>query len=788
MSKWYFRPSNLEGRPGNRLFWTTLLAWGLLLAAPVHAELDPVRMQLQWKHQFEFAGFYAAKEKGFYEEVGLDVELLEFDQNTDLVGDVLSGKVDFSLGYSTLIADYLNEAPVVLLANLLKRSPIAIVAQPNIASPADLAGKTIMGMMDTEGKAALLMMLRASGVSPKQIKHVPPTFNVDAFVDGKVDAMVVFTSNEIFELEQRNKAFRLFDPSLYGAEHYDGNLFTSRKQLQKHPLRVQRFLTATLRGWRYAMSHPDEVVQLIYEKYNTQKKSLAALQFEAQQISTLMMANVSPIGSIDPLRLRMIGANYIATGLVPEDKPLVFTDFIYRLPASRLHLNPAERAYLKDKKSIRYCIDPDWMPFEQIEQGRHVGMSADYFAIFSTFLDTPLKLIPTRSWAQSLHFAQSRQCDLLSLAMDTPERRSYLNFTTPYLSFPLAVATRNNTVFIPDIESIIDKPLGVVEGNAFAERLRQRYPSINLTKVANLRAGMNQVAKGRLFGFIGSLATIGYVLQNDYIGELKIAGKFAEHWELGIAVRNDDPMLLSVMQKAVSNLTTEDRQTISNTWLPVTIKEGVDYHLVLTMVAVALMILAVLAYLQYVQNRFVSKLKVANEEIEFKNTQLKQLSITDPLTGLYNRLKLDEILQHEYNQFQRYGTPFSVMILDLDHFKQVNDDHGHLTGDQVLITLTQRLRDDIRKTDQIGRWGGEEFLIVCPNTPLDQAGILAEKLAVRVRESSLPERISMSVSIGVAQIEPGLNPDQLVEQADSALYQAKNAGRNRVIRHSMRKT
>jgi polar amino acid transport system substrate-binding protein len=742
--------------------------------------LDRVRLQLQWKHQFEFAGFYAAEAQGYYADAGLEVEFVEFTNQTDTLTSLLDGTTDFALGYSSVIADYLQGQPVVLLANFLKRSPIAIVAQTHILTPRDLVGKRVMGIADNVDNITLLMMFDKFGVSPESVVHVPPSYNTEAFIRGEVEAMVVFTSNEVFELDRAGKHYNLFDPSLFGAEHYDVNLYTSRDQLQRHPDRVRRFREASIRGWQYALDNQSEIVDLIRDRYNTQGKSEDALRFEAAQIKNAVMPEVSPIGSIDEHRLVMIGADFIELGIVPAGTPLAFDGFLYREPTQQLQLSAGEQDYLAKKKVIRYCSDPDWMPLEKIEQGRHIGMSADYMALFAERLHIDLQLVPSDSWGRSLQFAEQRQCDLLSLAMDTPERRVYMSFTEPYLNFPLVIATRKDTLFILDLESILDKPLGVVQGYAFAELLHDRYPGINLVEVANLSRGLEQVANGELHGFIDSLATIGYVLQQEYLGELKIAGKFTEQWQLALAVRNDDPMLLDIQQKAVASITPEEHREITNRWLAVTYQEGIDRALVLRLMLAAAVIFMAFLYHSFVQARYVGRLRQANAEIRSKNEQLETLATTDKLTGLFNRHRLDELLSRQQLLFSRYRHNFSLILVDIDWFKRINDTLGHQAGDNVLRETAGLLSSGIRESDIIGRWGGEEFLIICVETDLAQAGVLAEKLRQRVGAHPFRSGVRQTISLGVAQMVDHQGPDALLKAADQALYQSKRAGRDRV--------
>jgi len=170
----------------------------------------------------------------------------------------------------------------------------------------------------------------------------------------------------------------------------------------------------------------------------------------------------------------------------------------------------------------------------------------------------------------------------------------------------------------------------------------------------------------------------------------------------------------------------------------------------------------------------------AQAQLVRKNAQLERLSVSDTLTGLSNRLRLDQVLGQEAARQARNGAPVSVILLDLDHFKAVNDQHGHPVGDRVLVTIGQLLKAGSRQTDEVGRWGGEEFLIVCRDTDLAGACALAQKLRERIAMQDFGGVGRRSASFGVAQLGDGEDVEGLVARADVALYRAKHAGRDRV--------
>ncbi|MBY0444157.1 MAG: diguanylate cyclase, partial [Burkholderiales bacterium] len=165
-------------------------------------------------------------------------------------------------------------------------------------------------------------------------------------------------------------------------------------------------------------------------------------------------------------------------------------------------------------------------------------------------------------------------------------------------------------------------------------------------------------------------------------------------------------------------------------------------------------------------------------ELVEKNKELEQLAVTDRLTGLYNRLFLDQVLEREFSTIGRHGTTFSLILLDIDHFKQVNDTYGHHAGDEVLKSISKILKESVRESDVVGRWGGEEFLVLCPNTSRTDALKIAKKLRLAIEQYDFASIGCRTASFGVASYQQGDTIATVEARADKALYLAKDKGRN----------
>jgi len=189
--------------------------------------------------------------------------------------------------------------------------------------------------------------------------------------------------------------------------------------------------------------------------------------------------------------------------------------------------------------------------------------------------------------------------------------------------------------------------------------------------------------------------------------------------------------------------------------------------------------MTVRAAIQRSNNAF-AQIQATQSELVEKNRQLETLSRTDQLTGVFNRRRLDEVLIDEFERHRRTGSLFSIILIDVDRFKSVNDNHGHQIGDQVLMELADCMLATKRPSDIVGRWGGEEFLLICPDTGLQEAVQFAQLLRRAVAERDFSVTRQMTASLGVACVQEGDTIHGMIARADQALYRGKKNGRNRV--------
>lgn len=437
-------------------------------------------------------------------------------------------------------------------------------------------------------------------------------------------------------------------------------------------------------------------------------------------------------------------------------------------PAAAAGLSAEQRRYLDAHGPITMCVDPDWAPFEIINgRGEHEGIAGDLVRLAAAKAGATLRLVKTRDWDESIDFSKSGKCEILSFLNQSPKRDEWLVFTDPIFSDPNVFITREEHGPIGDPAALTGESIAFPKGTAMEERIRRDYPNLRVIDTESEAEAIALVSERKADMTMRSLIVAAHTIKTEGLFNLKIAGKLPDFANrLRIGVRREAPVLRDILNVGVTAISEAERNEIVNRHVSIKIQAAVDNRLIYAaMAGVLAAILAAGAWTWWMR---------------CKNKALERLSETDVLTGLHNRKKIETEFFREFARSRRYKRPFSVMVLDIDHFKKINDDFGHVMGDKVIVQISRLAAASIRHADFIGRWGGEEFLLLCPETPLLEASVVAERVRQAVAAAGYDTGRSHSVSIGVAEMRDDDSEEGLLKRADAALYQAKNAGRNRV--------
>lgn len=505
-----------------------------------------VSLQLSWHHQFQFAGYYAAVEKGFYQDVGLDVTLLEGGPGTQCNEEMLR-EIDFCNVSGSAVKQRVEGEKIVVLASIIQHSPIVLITKKDsgLYTPHDLIGKKVEMLLSGTPVPEIQAMFNDEGVKLSQLIPMENTKGIGALLMGKVDAIYGFLSSEPFQLRKAGVEYNVISPKRYGIDFYGDALITSEQQLEDTS-KVDRFLEASLKGWRYAMSNQQEMADLIVEKY-TSERSRENLLAEAKVIEKLMLPKLIEIGHINPGRWRHTAERLASMGLI--DSEFSLDGFIYE----------ADKA-------------------------------TDYVVV-----------------------------------------------------------------------------------------------------IRMLIAGL---------------------------------------------------LLMTVVMSIL--------------WL-------FNYRL----------------------SQEIAERKKAQVRLRKAKEHADRRAYTDDLSGLGNRRAVYEQGEDVIKLAEDQGFPLSLIIIDIDHFKKVNDQYGHLVGDKVICAVAQIILGMVRSRDIHGRIGGEEFAILLPDTELKGAIELAERVRQAIAQLSInvnDGHVSITASFGVTAF--GNSNDDInsfIKRCDDALYKAKHQGRNRVV-------
>jgi PAS domain S-box-containing protein len=389
--------------------WILAASW-----CPAQAPAEPrekVTLQLKWHHQFQFAGYYAALEKGYYREAGLEVDIREGELGCDTVQEVVSGRAQFGVGNCSLLLSRQKGQPVVVLAAIFQHSPLILLARPEagIHSVHDLVGKRVMIEDNAE---ELNAYLRKEGVSLDSLIRLPHTFDPQDLLRGNVDCISAFVDDEPYYLEEAHKPFLALSPLMGGIDFYGDNLFTSEAELKHHPAQARAFREASLKGWKYAMQHPEEMADMILARYGGHRNR-DFLLYEARKMMPLVQPNLVDMGYMYSGRWQHVVDTYEELGLLPTSFRL--DGFLY---------DPQARAQQDYQRLMKLLV-------AVLVMGGCLGGAALVFLRLNLRLKGEIASRHKAEWAIRLEHEQAERylaiAEVILVAFDTQGRVTLLN-------------------------------------------------------------------------------------------------------------------------------------------------------------------------------------------------------------------------------------------------------------------------------------------------------------------------------------------------------------------------
>ncbi len=305
---------------------------------PATRNLEKVTLQLKWRHQFQFAGYYAAQSQGFYQQEGLNVNILEGGKDKSAVEMVSTGKAQYGVSDSEILLDYAHGKPIILMGAIFQHSPYVLLSRQDskILSPADLVGKRVM-LGDNQGATQFKVILKHEGINLNKITILPHSWNSQDLIDRKVDAISAYISAEPNYLRAHGIKPLILNSINYGVDFYGDTLFTSKVEAQQHTQRVEAFFRATQKGWEYALEHKEQLAEQIMTMPGVVERGITReiLLNEARDMEPLILPNIVEIGHTNPGRWQYIADELSSLKLV--DKPINLRGFFFE-PDSNMPL------------------------------------------------------------------------------------------------------------------------------------------------------------------------------------------------------------------------------------------------------------------------------------------------------------------------------------------------------------------------------------------------------------------------------------------------------------------
>ncbi len=792
--------------------------------------LDSVTLQLKSTHSFEFAGYYAAIEQGYYRDAGLTVTIREAQRNIDPVSEVINGRAEFGTGSSSLLLDRYVGKPVVVVAVIFQHSPYVLIARQT-ESIHDLADKTL----NLEPQATeLLAYLKSAGISLEKITVLDNNNDVQDLISGKVRAIAASSIIQPYNLDRANFAYQSYTPRSAGIDFYGDNLFTSESELKEHPERVKSFRAASMRGWKFAMQHSEETTNLILEKYS-QRHPRQYFLFQARGMMSLIHPELIEMGDMDMGRWRHIADTYADIDLLPKEYSL--DELLYR-HARKINLDNVYAGLIilllliiiissfsfyiyRLKRKLARSINTGMLA-EQQEVSRNnilelLANGAPLKTILNVIVTGVEQSTPAMLCSITL-LDNSGNHLLMGAAPSLPDfytRAMHGIETGVGVASCGTAAFTGQRVIVEDIQthpywsafkditfraklgSCWSEPIHAANGKVLGtfaiyhhEACKPTNTDIQLLeKTANIAA----IALGRhhadqelkekeklLSDILENVSA--YIYMKDRQGRYLFANRMLRELfnaPMEEIVGFDDSKFYdanTAAQMHQSDLrvlkggeTLRSEDTIPN---PLTNQ--------------TLIYLTIKLPLRHEDGSIYALCGIATDISEQKEIEeyMRHMAQYDTLTNMPNRALFSDRLQQAFSAAKRGHEHFALMFIDLDKFKPINDNYGHAVGDLLLKEAAQRMQSCVRQSDTVARIGGDEFVVLLASLKDD---LDTQEVAEKIRHAlNLPFQISghalnISSSIGVA-IYPihGDNEKELVKNADLAMYCAKENGRNNV--------
>jgi diguanylate cyclase (GGDEF)-like protein len=467
-----------------------------------------------------------------------------------------------------------------------------------------------------------------------------------------------------------------------------------------------------------------------------------------------------------------------------EERWINEDNLYYKKQLKKVTLSRQEQKFLSQNSNIDVGHLASLAPVTFIdENGDFSGIDNDILELISTRTGLNFNYIGYDSWHQLYQDMLSGEIDMLTSITPTETRRELLLFSKEYWENPWVIVHPQFIGRQSKLESFYGKELAIVKGYYLVSYLREQHPLISLKTVKDRQEGLQAVQQGKAEGFIATIASASELLKQESLVSLMmsaIEGVPPDKSHFGI--NKQKPYLQSIVNKGLSSISLEEKNEIHNRWFNIDINTGLDKAVVMRVALQFSLLILVILSIIIVWNRRLKAEVTQRKQLEEK---MKYMATHDDLTGLANRVLLKDRINSAIDLHERQSLQIAVLFLDLDGFKNVNDNHGHDVGDELLLLVAKRLQSCVRKSDTVVRFGGDEFVLLLTGLHhANEASYVAEKVLKLLQTpfELSSTKVIIGCSIGIAMYPTdGTNDSDLLKEADTLMYQVKAAGKNHYL-------
>lgn len=739
-----------------------------------------VRLQLKWKHQFQFAGYYAAKEKGFYEDEGLRVDILPYD-GEDPVKAVVEGRAEFGIGNSELLVNRANGDDIVILAAIFQHSPLVFLTKDDseIQSVQDFIGKKVA----LEAQSAELdVFLKSEGVDRSDFRVMPHGTSTQPLIDGEVDVMSAYLTDEPYELKRLDIGYKVISARSSGIDFYGDCLFTTSDMVKKNPELVKSMIAASLKGWSYAFDNESEVIQLIRSKYDM-RHSAEHLAFEADQMERVVLPDAIEIGYMNANRWKAIEKIFLSAGIIKDSVDM--DGFLYGIASEGIE--GAERLVSWSYIALALALAVTVAVFAYLPYRKRLKVENE---LRRELNDAEVEIGKLKTIVDSLHcpfvissldkdeiiFANEAALKTFKVEGSIRGHKATEFYVRPEQRLELKNDIRHDKVVNRTLEAVRMTGERIwVSGSSFVtefdgkKAIFSSFIDVTEHKLTEQKLTSSQL---RIQTMTDQLPVA--ILECDADGRICFANRTCmDIFGVETIGLLENKVSEHIPLKEINRLSFKEHQIVA-------IKREAQGECYFDMsIAYRMESGIIVAY--YVVLSDITEMKRAEEK-------LKLMAVTDELTNLVNRREFYRRSAIELVRANRNASTLSVVMMDIDHFKLINDTFGHDIGDVVLSGLGKLLISSVRASDIVSRFGGEEMVILLPETDMNEALEFSERLRGRIERLQFESRegitFKVTASFGLSVFNPleeKLDMDTLIQRADEAMYEAKKGGRNQVV-------